>query len=93
MTGDVSVSVRQKCCHLEVKSLCGKKCVLAQVSHFQYLGCDIAYGCDKDVGFFRLFVEPLDSQLAGKRMFYKVMTVPTLLYGSGTWVPTGKDLN
>lgn len=76
--------------------------VLEQVSHFQYLGCDITYDEDKDiknkVNTFQRICGTIRRTLKNKTRketqikFYKVMAVPTVLYGSECWVPKKNEL-
>ena len=74
--------------------------ILEQVSDFKYLGCEISFKYDKDieqkVNKFQAICGTIQRTFKNKirketkMKFYKVMALPTLLYGSETWVPTQK---
>ena len=69
---------------------------LEQVSHFNYLGCEISLNEDKDIqnktNKFQYICGTIQRTLKNKARkdtklkFYKTMAVPVLLYGSETWI-------
>ncbi|KAJ4447044.1 hypothetical protein ANN_09033 [Periplaneta americana] len=75
--------------------------ILEQVSHFNYLGCDISFNYEKDiekkVNRFQMICGTIGRTLGRKARketqmkFYKVMAVPTLIYGSESWTTTKKE--
>lgn len=75
--------------------------ILEQVSHFNYLGCDISFNYEKDiekkVNRFQMICGTIGRTLGRKARketqmkFYKVMAVPTLIYGSESWTITKKE--
>lgn len=77
--------------------------ILEQVSHFNYLGCDISFKYEKDiekkVNRFQMICGTIGRTLGRKTRkeiqmkFYKVMAVPTLIYGSESWTITKKKKN
>ena len=75
--------------------------VLEQVKHFKYLGCDISYDRSNDIedklNKFTHICGTISRTLKNKTRketqlkFYKTIAVPTLLYGSETWITTKKE--
>jgi hypothetical protein len=73
---------------------------IEQVSHFKYLGCDISYEHDRDIGEkiqkFQMICGTINRTLKNKARtdtqlkFYKTMAVPTVMFGSETWTDTKK---
>jgi hypothetical protein len=69
--------------------------IMEQVSHFNYLGCDVSYNYDADLQIklnkFQYMCGTIKRTLTNKTRkdtqlkFYKVMVVPTLLYGYEIW--------
>jgi hypothetical protein len=74
---------------------------IKKVSHFTYLGCDITCDTNKDstikLNKLRHMCGTLKQTLKNKTRrikqikFYKVIAVPTILYGSESWVQSQKD--
>ncbi|XP_075213694.1 uncharacterized protein LOC142319905 [Lycorma delicatula] len=70
--------------------------ILERMSHFNYLGSDVTYendgNCDKNVSRFQAICGTIRRTLHRKLLnetqmkLYKVMAVPTLLYGSEDWI-------
>jgi hypothetical protein len=68
--------------------------IIEQVSHFNYLGCDVSYNYDADLQIklnkFQYMSGTIKHTLTNKTRkdtqlkFYKVMAVPTHLYGCET---------
>jgi hypothetical protein len=77
--------------------------IVEQVSHFNYLGCDVTYNedkdCDKKLHKFQAICGTIRRTLQRKARnetqikFYKVMAVPTILYGSEVWVTKERQLS
>lgn len=73
---------------------------IEQVSHFRYLGCDISYEPDRDVTDkvhrFQWICGTIHRTLKNKTRkdtkmkLYKTMAVPSLVFGSETWIDTSK---
>jgi hypothetical protein len=69
---------------------------IEQVSHFRYLGCDISYERDNDLDHkihrFQMICGTINRTLKQKvrkdtkLKLYKTMAVPSVIYGSETWV-------
>jgi hypothetical protein len=69
--------------------------IMEHVSHFNYLGCDVSYNYDADLRIklnkFQYMCGTIKRTLTNKTRkdtqlkFYKVMVVPTLLYGYEIW--------
>lgn len=74
---------------------------LEQVSHFNYLGCDVTYGYSKDIqtkiNRFSHVCGTISRYIKNKTRketqikLYKTVAVPTLLYGSETQVTKKKE--
>ena len=85
--------------HIRTKIVVNNQ-TLEQVNHFNYLGCDISYGFDKDiqskVSKFGHICGSIDKFLRNKTTketrlkFYKTVAVPTLMHGSESWVTNTK---
>ena len=77
--------------------------VIEQVSHFNYLGCDLTYEYENEVQQklhkFQYICGTLRKILRKKTRketqlkFYRVMATPVLLYGSETWTLGSRDLS
>ena len=75
--------------------------ILEQVSHFQYLGCDITYKHDQDVDKkiqkFQAVCGTIKRTFKNKvrqetqLRYYSVMALPVICYGSETWTVKEKD--
>ena len=83
---------RQKLWHLWTKIVWDNKRI-KQVSYFVYLDCGITYGVDHRFqsvcGTIRRVLS-METRKETRLKLYKVMPVPVLLYGSGTWVPANR---
>lgn len=74
---------------------------LEQVSHFDYLGCNITYDVDRDINNkiskFQWICGTINRTLKNKTRketklkFYKTMAVPVLTYGSESWIIKERD--
>lgn len=74
---------------------------LEQISHFEYLGCNISYEVDHDIenkiNKFQRICGTINRTLRNKTRkdtkikFYKTMAVPILTYGSESWVVKETD--
>jgi hypothetical protein len=74
---------------------------IEQVSHFNYLGCDVSYKADNDIKMklhkYQYICGTIHRTLTNKTRkdtmlkFYKTMATPVLLYGCESWVPSQKD--
>ncbi|XP_075210156.1 protein spaetzle 4-like [Lycorma delicatula] len=87
---------------IKSKIILGDK-ILEQVSHFNYLGCDITYendrDCNKKISRFQAICGTIRRTLHRKVLnetqmkFYKVMAVRALLYGSEGWILSKRQLS
>ena len=69
--------------------------IIEQVSHFQYLGCDITFEEEQDINkkinTYQHICGTIRRTIKGKTRretqmkFYKVMALPTVLYGAESW--------
>ncbi|KAJ4429720.1 hypothetical protein ANN_21924 [Periplaneta americana] len=74
---------------------------IEQVSHFDYLGCNITYDVDRDIdnkiSKFQWICGTINRTLKNKTRketklkFYKTMAVPVLTYGSESWIIKERD--
>jgi hypothetical protein len=81
------------------KIISNNKSITEQVSYFNYLGCNVTYKYNEDLRKFQNICGVIARTLKKKTRketnlkFYKIMTVPVLLYGSETWTPRKRDWN
>lgn len=75
--------------------------ILEQVSHFEYLGCNVSWDVDRDiekkVNKFQSICGTINRTLQNKTTketkmkFYKIMATPVLMFGSESWVVRERD--
>jgi hypothetical protein len=85
------------------KIILNNKSITEKVSNFNYLGCNVTHKYDEDLNDklskFQNICGVIARTLNMKTRketnlkFYKIMTVPVLLYGSETWTPRKRDWN